>query len=155
VNALGYANWPRTTVHGDWHPGNLIFRENADVAVVLDLDGTRFEPRATDIANGALQFSMRVDQSEPADWPASVDEVRLLAFCDGYDEFDEEFMLSAPEVRSLPHLMIEALIAESLGPIAATGRFGRFTGRAFLEVIERKSAWLVQHADRMTRILGD
>jgi hypothetical protein len=45
--------------------------------------------------------------------------------------------------------MIEALVAESVYPIAATGQFGKLEGAAFLEMVQRKIVWLQQNADRL------
>jgi hypothetical protein len=38
--------------------------------------------------------------------------------------------------------MVEALIAEAVFPIAATGQFGRMDGMAFLSMVMRKVQWL-------------
>ena len=38
VNALGYMRWKRSIVHGDWHPGNLLFNDNLTVKAVIDFD---------------------------------------------------------------------------------------------------------------------
>ena len=56
------------------------------------------------------------------------------------------------EIRSVPSLMIEALIAEAVFPIAATGTFGRVEGLAFLMMVQRKIAWLNKHADRLIEL---
>jgi hypothetical protein len=44
--------------------------------------------------------------------------------------------------------MIEALIAEAVFPIAATGQFGRMDGMGFLSMVMRKVQWL-QKSTRM------
>ena len=49
----------------------------------------------------------------------------------------------APErLAVVRFLMIEALIAEAVAPIAATGSFGRIEGFRFLQMIGRKVKWL-------------
>lgn len=155
VEGEGFYRWPRLIVHGDWHPGNLVYRTGGKIVAVLDLDSMRFEPRVTDVANGALQFSMQAVGHDPRDWPDSVDEVRLTAFCSGYDARHGEVLLSSPEVRALPWLMIEALIAESLAPIAGAGVFHNIDGAAFLAMVERKVRWLTDHAGRVVYLLGE
>ena len=45
--------------------------------------------------------------------------------------------------------MIEALIAESVFPIAATGNFGRMEGLSFLTMVQRKVKWLQASADKL------
>ena len=56
VERLGISTWPSQIVHADWHPGNLLFRDDRVVAVI-DYDSSRVLPRIVDAANGALQFS--------------------------------------------------------------------------------------------------
>jgi len=51
IERLGYASSKRTIVHGDWHPGNLLY-DGDDVVAILDFDSIRREPRTLDIANG-------------------------------------------------------------------------------------------------------
>ncbi|MEL6797352.1 MAG: hypothetical protein AAFO89_11095, partial [Planctomycetota bacterium] len=75
-------------------------------------------------------------------WPVELDTVRLHAFLRAYDAV-EGCILSQAELRAMPWLMIEALIAEAAMPIAATGRFGSIDGGAFLEMVDRKATWLV------------
>jgi hypothetical protein len=48
--------------------------------------------------------------------------------------------------------MIEALIAEAVFPIAATGFFGRIEGLAFLGMVQRKIAWMQRSADRLVEL---
>ena len=60
-------------------------------------------------------------------------------------------VLSRAELKILPYLMIEALIAECVIPIAATGRFARTPGFVFLEMVERKARWLEKNADVLFR----
>src|SRR5688572_2334861 len=57
VEQMGIDTWPKQIVHADWHPGNMLFRDNHVVAVI-DYDAARLLPRIVDIANGALQFSI-------------------------------------------------------------------------------------------------
>jgi len=156
VNGEGFHHWPRMIVHGDWHPGNLVYEpEGSGILAVLDLDSMRFEPRVVDVANGALHFSMRSAGPDPRRWPDAPDAGRLAAFCDGYDHFTSSCVLSRPEVRTMPWLMLEALIVESLGPLASTGRFNGLPGRPFLDMVERKSRWLEHHAREIVHQLGD
>jgi homoserine kinase type II len=149
VDAQGLPDWPRQIVHADWHPGNMLFRQDHVVAVI-DYDAARLLPRIVDVANGALQFSI-VDGSgtDVAQWPDYTDETRFKRFLRGYDQV---MMLSQAEARVLPWLMVEALIAEAVFPIAATGSFGRTEGTAFLQMVQRKVHWMEKHAARLTEI---
>jgi hypothetical protein len=61
-------------------------------------------------------------------------------------------LLSEAELRTVPWLMIEALIAEAVFPIAATGSFGRMEGLAFLEMVQRKIHWMQKSADNLVEL---
>lgn len=145
ADRLGLADWPPQITHADWHPGNMLFRDNHVVAVI-DYDSARLLPRVIDAANGALQFSIIGGDDNVARWPDHLDEARFKRFCRGYDTVD---LLTRAELEAFPHLMIEALIAEAVLPIAATGTFGRLEGLAFLRMVQRKAAWMEAHAGRL------
>jgi len=138
VNQVGFRSWKRQVVHGDWHPGNLLF-EGHKVVAVVDFDSIRFAPATTDLANGMLQFSIVGDRPDPAQWSAHFDRGRLFEFFNGYYEV---IRLSERKRYGLIDLMIEAMIAEAVLPVAATGFFGSHSGQAFLEMILRKTKWL-------------
>ena len=140
--------WPKQIVHADWHPGNMLFRDNHVVAVI-DYDSARLLPRIIDIANGALQFSIIGGDEDVAKWPEYLDESRFKRFFRGYDEV---MLLSEAEIRAIPWLMIEALIAEAVFPIAATGQFGRIEGMAFLHMVQRKVHWLRKNIDKLVEL---
>ena len=149
VDELGLEGWPKQIVHADWHPGNMLFRDNHVVAVI-DYDSARQLPRVIDIANGALQFSIIGGDEDVAKWPDYLDESRFKRFLRGYDEV---VLLSQAEIRTLPWLMIEALIAEAVFPIAATGHFGKLEGGAFLQMVQRKVYWLTHSAEKLVTLL--
>lgn len=138
ANEAGMNSWPMQIVHADWHPGNMLFVSNRVVAVI-DYDSTRIQQRVTDLANGALQFSILGGADDPANWPDYLDETRFKRFVRGYEAATP---ISEGEILAIPHLMIEALIAEAVLPVAATGSFGRINGYAFLNTIARKVRWI-------------
>ena len=150
ANEMGLPDWPMQIVHSDWHPGNMLFRKTRVVAVI-DYDAARLSQRIIDAANGALQLSIIGGGDDAAQWPDYVDESRFKRFLRGYDSVN---VLSKSELRIVPWLMTEALIAESVIPIAATGSFARMEGYGFLLMIERKVRWLQQHAEKLANILG-
>jgi homoserine kinase type II len=152
ADAAGIGRWPRRILHGDWHPGNLLYRDGA-IAAVLDFDSARVEPRMIDLANAALQFSMKMtDPDDPEQWPDALDVKRIRSLLHGYDHAADT-PISPEERRALPWLIIEALILESVLPIAATGRFGRLSGAAFLRMIQRKAAWIKPRAGKLIEYL--
>ncbi len=143
----GYAGWPRQVVHGDWHPGNVVFK-NGEVAAAIDYDAAHVDARCADVASGALQFSLIRGGQDLETWPPEPELGRLGWFLTGYDGVDG-CRLSDSELRVAPWLMAESLIAESAGPIAETGSFGRHDGAEFLRMIERKATWLTEHPERV------
>jgi Ser/Thr protein kinase RdoA (MazF antagonist) len=148
VEQLGIDEWPKQIVHADWHPGNMLFRDNRVVAVI-DYDSARLLPRIVDIANGALQFSIIGGDEDVSKWPDYADESRFKRFLRGYDEV---MLMSQGEARALPWLMIEALIAEAVFPIAATGTFVRIDGVAFLQMVKKKIDWMQRNANRLVEL---
>jgi homoserine kinase type II len=138
VNQLGFDDWPQQIVHGDWHPGNMLFAGGKVVAVV-DFDSLKVSSALTDLANGALQFSIVAGRPNPADWPDYLDQSKLVHFIYGYCEVKK---LQENELKTLPNLMIETLIAESVLPIATTGFFANLSGADFLKMIQRKCSWI-------------
>ncbi|MEM8781958.1 MAG: phosphotransferase [Planctomycetota bacterium] len=152
VEDQGYADWPQQVVHSDWHPGNMLFRGSRVVAVI-DYDTVRFAPRVLDTANGSLQFSIRGGGEDPSQWPDDLDVSRYKRFLRGYDAVPDN-MLTNAELRAVPWLMVEALIAESVIPVAATGFFSRMAGGKFLEMVVRKVQWLRKHADQLVEAVA-
>lgn len=144
VNALGFDSWPTCVIHGDWHPGNLLFRKRK-VRAVVDFDSVRASRRVADEANGVLQFSILAG-GDPASWPDELDEDRFRAFLGQYQSL---ITLSEEERHSIPHMMAEALIAECVSPIVQTGTVGRWAGFRVLQMVRRKLTWLAAHADRL------
>jgi homoserine kinase type II len=153
ANEMGLGSWPEQIVHGDWHPGNMLFRDRHVVAVI-DYDAARLQQRVIDVANGALQFSILGGGEDPTTWPDYLDENRFKNFMRGYDAaYESGDMISVAEIHAIPYLMCEAMIAEAVLPIAATGSFGRFEGFAFLEMIHRKVKWILSHVQELNGVL--
>lgn len=161
VDAAGFAEWPIGPVHGDYHPGNLLFDDDGSARWVLDFDRTRIDARATDVATGLLQFSLTRSGDGPAAWSGEADPERLGAFWDGFVRELEgsgvgsvERVLGEGAVEAMPMLMIEALIAESAGEAATGERSGPMTGEAFVSMVGRKAAWLEERAGELASDLA-
>jgi Ser/Thr protein kinase RdoA (MazF antagonist) len=149
VNQLGFRSWKRQVVHGDWHPGNLLF-EGHQVVAAVDFDSIRYSPAVTDLANGMLQFSIVGDRPDPTQWSAHFDRSRLFEFFNGYQEVTR---LSERKRYGLIDMMIETMIAEAVLPVAATGFFGHHSGQAFLEMILRKTKWLRRNRRELREVM--
>jgi Ser/Thr protein kinase RdoA (MazF antagonist) len=151
VNRLGFDRWSCQVVHGDWHPGNLLF-QGSRVAAVLDFDAVLLAPVVVDLANGLLQFSIVGGASCPADWPDHCDRDRLDQFLAGYCHTRP---VNQEQRTALPDLMMETLIAEAVLPVAATGMFGHLSGTDFLVMIRRKARWLDKHRKILIKSFRD
>jgi Ser/Thr protein kinase RdoA (MazF antagonist) len=138
VNTLGFDSWPKQVVHGDWHPGNMLFDKDKLVAV-FDFDSVKVAQPVTDLANAMLQFSIIGYHPNPTNWPDYLDQTKLVNILRGYREVIE---LDKDHIESLPDLMIETMIAEAVMPVAATGFFGHLKGTDFLSMIVRKARWI-------------
>ncbi|MHC4623456.1 MAG: phosphotransferase enzyme family protein [Planctomycetota bacterium] len=149
VNELGFDSWPEQIVHGDWHPGNMLFAGGRLVAV-LDFDSVRMAAPVTDLANGMLQFCIVGGRPNPADWPAYLDHDKLLHFLEGYRRV---VRLNKRRLHSLLDLMIETMIAEAILPVAATGFFGNLSGLDFLKMIHRKCRWIKKNRKKLTQAM--
>jgi Ser/Thr protein kinase RdoA (MazF antagonist) len=149
----GFSGWPTHIVHGDWHPGNMLFR-GSRVAAVIDYDTARLCPRALDIANGVLQFSITMRGSDPQRWPVGLDEGRFKRFLRGYETVPGS-VISVAELDALPWLMIEALIVEAVVPIAATGSFAGLCGASFLRTVDANVAWIHEYSMRLSGLLSE
>lgn len=146
VKGFGFNSWPQQVVHGDWHPGNMLFAKDK-LTVILDFDSVKIAPAATDLANGMLQFSIVGNRPNPADWPDYLDQAKLVQFLNGYESAVE---LGKNEQKALLDLMIETIIAEAVLPIAATGFFGHLSGFDFLKMIHRKAKWIDKNRNEIT-----
>ncbi|MHC4124329.1 MAG: phosphotransferase [Planctomycetota bacterium] len=147
VNELGFDSWPEQVVHGDWHPGNMLF-EHGKITVVLDFDSVKISPPVIDLANGMLQFSIVGDRPNPVDWPGYLDQAKLIQFLNGYREVVK---LDKYRLDSLLDLMIETMIAEAILPIVETGFFGNLKGLDFLKMIQRKVEWIHNNRQTLTK----
>ena len=149
VENLGLSKWQSQIVHGDWHPGNMLFREE-NIVAVIDYDAARLQQRVIDFANGALQFSILGGSDDPTAWPDYLDQSRFKRFMRGYDSVN---VISVAELKAVPFLMCEAMIAEAVLPIAATGSFGRLDGFNFLQMVAKKVKWILAHLDDLYNVL--
>ena len=127
--------------------------KDGEIIAVIDFDSLRVSPRVSDIANGALQFSMRMGDVENVDsWPDSFRGHTIQSLVQSYDQFTK-LPLMASERSIIPFLMIEALIVESVIPIIKSGSFGRVRGSSFIRMVERKLRWLEPRTQRVIDVI--
>lgn len=148
LDDLGMNTLTRQWVHGDWHPGNLVF-ENHHVIAVLDYDSARMRPRIFDVAYGVMNFSRPPHQKNISQWHSHRDLDRYRYFMQGYHH---NTPLSEQEIRMIPGLVCEAMISEPIFPIVQTGRFGDIDGFAFLQMVLRQANWVLENAELLQAI---
>jgi len=151
VNELGFDSLDEQIIHGDWHPGNMLFAEHK-LNAVLDFDSIKIAPTITDLANAMLQFSIVGNRPNPADWPDYLDQAKLVQLLNGYREV---IQLDKNRLNSLLNLMLETMIAEAILPVVTTGFFGNFSGVDFLKMIQRKTKWMDKNRSKLTKAIED
>ncbi len=129
-----YQALPRCVVHGDWHPGNILYR-GAEVCGIFDLDWASRQPRLLDLVDGLFLFAgLRENPLDAGDirsltstWLPSVE--RWHAFVSGYEsvsklDADEwEWLIPLVEARWLTcrFLGSSKLPADERASYVATG----------------------------------
>jgi Ser/Thr protein kinase RdoA (MazF antagonist) len=138
-------------LHGDFHPGNVLYHAGFPSAV-LDLDSARVGYRLLDVANAAMQFALEpLGDGHEDTWPAAMQMPRLEAFLRGY-AVTPSLRLDERDSIAMPALMVEASIAESVPRIARTGTFGPIEGGAFLRHVNRKTAAIWDRRDALATL---
>lgn len=145
VQASGILTEPELICHGDWHPGNMLFKDGKVIAV-LDFDSLHMFHPLSDVATGCMQFSLISRGANPSHWPDEPDVERAQRFMRGYGHTEE---WSVERIQAVTALMIESLVAEAITPIATTGMFAGIHGFNFLRMIIRKIRWLQKHGTEM------
>lgn len=166
ASRLGADQLPTQLIHGDWHPGNLLYAPDSErVAAVLDFDSVRLGATAFDLANGALQFAVarrplgEAAGSDDDDRGRAGIRVRLepellRAFASGYLSESQSNRLPTIDPSVLPWLMIEAMVVETVAPIVATGQFGKVSARAALQMTRQAVAWISERAPYLVSLIG-
>lgn len=154
VTRLGAVGINRQLVHGDWHPGNLLF-SGGEVRAVVDHDAVGTGARVMDLAYGLLHFSlnrvrMRWAGEGSLMGSENPDEGRIAAFASGYHQRSDP-PLSGVEAAAAPWLMIEAAAADAAGAVSGLRGAGVAAGKN-VEAGGIASGLLSAIADMATRI---
>jgi homoserine kinase type II len=151
TDSVGFSSLPTSVVHGDWHPGNMLYRDG-EIVAVIDFDSLRVAQRITDIANGVLQFSMRMGIDDVNSWPDSFRGHTIRSMVQSYNSFTTAPLFPS-ELAIVPSLMKEALVVESVFHIYKTGGFGDIIGSDFLRMVERKLGWLDLNTEKIIEVI--
>ncbi|MGJ8636618.1 MAG: phosphotransferase [Phycisphaerales bacterium] len=135
---------PAAIVHGDWHPGNMIF-EGPEVVAICDFDNCRLGSRDRELAQAMVYLSMQrpttgSDQNAPNDKP-SMDH--LFEVWDGY--------CAMSPVRASPRLIAGLLPAVLLDEALASAPSQR--GSALINVAVAKAMWFDEHMSEIIKAL--
>lgn len=138
---------PNALVHGDWHPGNMIFRGDTLVAV-CDFDNTRVGSRDRERAQALVHASlMTPEPGQPASAvPAAPDRARLGAFWTGFKAAGGQ-----ANARTIAGLMPAVMIDEAL---ATLGNTPSDQGAGLLMAIDRKAGWLDANQQQLIELLN-
>jgi len=149
--ALLYDRLPRWLIHGDYHPGNLLYSTSGRVAGIFDLDWACEHTRSRDLADGIYYFATPREAFDNASIE-SMTEATELDF-DGSVLFVKEYAERAPlepdEVRAIPLALRARWLAERLEGSAKVlpERKAWFITRD----LERPLRWLDAHGDEFVR----
>lgn len=133
---------PAALVHGDWHPGNMIF-DGPEIVAIVDFDNCRLGSRDRELAQAMVYLSMKRPIGNDVPGEASMEHV--LAVWDGYLELSE----SKPNPRLIAALMPAVLLDEALAGDPSGG--GRSS--ALVSAAMKKAHWLDEHNPEIVRAL--
>jgi Ser/Thr protein kinase RdoA (MazF antagonist) len=152
-SASVYGALPRWLIHGDYHPGNLLYSDSGRMAGIFDLDWACEHTRSRDLADGVYFFAGRrheFDGSriESMTEAVELDIVNATLFLRAYAE---EARLEPEEARAIPLALRARWLAARLEGSAKMPPERRvwFITRD----LERPLEWLDAHGDELVRPL--
>jgi Ser/Thr protein kinase RdoA (MazF antagonist) len=141
---------PRSLLHGDFHPGNLLF-DGDSVVAVLDWEAVREDASLAEFASAAFHFSLPSGLlAENAPPPEGLRLDLLAAFAAGFGGVPAGLGPATVE------LTMEAAIAEAgflLAGVSDGGRFERILSaiEAMLDSLESEAASIVRSIEQSKR----
>ena len=154
VESLGWSGWTRTVMHGDWHPGNVLFGNDGKVSLVLDFDAVRIDPHVSDIAAAVLHFGRYVAcrvRGEESTWPLQIDHDAAASIIKGYVSASTSDFLDSLIIMAIPELMVEAVIMETMPPLIRDGRFGHYEADEFLPLVVKSIQQIQEESGPLIR----
>jgi len=129
-------------IHGDWHPGNMIF-DGPEIVAICDFDNCRLGSRDRELAQALVYLSMKRPAGD--DVPADPSMEHVLAVWDGYLEQSRY----TPNPRLIGALMPAVLLDEALAGNPAINE----RSSALVNAALKKAAWLDEHNPEIVRAL--
>ncbi|MFG0298036.1 MAG: phosphotransferase [Phycisphaerales bacterium JB047] len=138
---------PPAIVHGDWHPGNMIFRGDTLVAV-CDFDNTRMGSREREVAQALMHASLVTPTpgQTASQTPAEPSRERLDAFWNGFRQQNGQ-----GHARTIAGLMPATMVDEALASVGP--QLGE-QHLPLLTAIWRKAQWLDAHQQSLIDLLS-
>ncbi len=143
-----------TLIHGDWHPGNMIYRD-CEIVSACDFDNTRIGSCAREIAQAMVHFSMippSTGQNASNCTPEPQHEA-LHAFWTGYQGYSQKHS-ACLDARVCIGLMPAAMLDEALAMLGAQQqRTWNDQSAAMLLAVCRKACWMDEHQSELISLL--
>lgn len=133
---------PAAIVHGDWHPGNMIF-DGPEIVAICDFDNCRRGSRDRELAQALVYLSMQ--RATDGRVPVEPSMERVLAAWSGYLEESD----AKPNPRLIGSLMPAVLLDEALAGDPST--LARSSG--LIDAAIAKARWLDEHNPEIVRKL--
>ena len=127
-------------VHGDWHPGNMIF-DGPEIISICDFDNCRKGSRDRELAQALVYLSMKRPNADQIPSEASTEHMR--AVWEGYT--------SRSSVDLNPRLIGSLIPAVLLDEALAGGVDDR--SRPLVETAIKKATWLDERGPEIVRLL--
>lgn|GEM_PF-1007608 len=140
-------------VHGDWHPGNMIYRKEHIVAV-CDFDNTRLGSLAREVAQAMIHFSLRSPEKgqRAQDCAPDPDASALLGFWKGYKRGTTDS--NRCSLKHCVGLMPAVMLDEALASYPAQAESGAVEqADSMMIAVARKAIWLDQHQSQLISML--
>ena len=131
-------------LHGDWHPGNVLFHEGR-VSAIFDFDGVHLGPRRLDLGQAIAHFSADRRSGPPETWSDAHSPALAGAIWSGYASLGTPAVL--PE--AVAAAAAEALALEVAMAAAGAGPAGRAKPEALLGAVLRRIRWLDANAQHI------
>ncbi|MEL6328162.1 MAG: phosphotransferase [Planctomycetota bacterium] len=152
---LGLPLEPLSPVHGDYHPGNLIYEDGSPaVSALLDFDRCGVGSPLTELCSASLFFALRRRGLDPAAWSSSPDAELLESFwtCATAGGATEAGASTAAEAA--PWLMILSVVRELIPAVATLGSLGTLGGEGAIGYAAGLTQWLAENSRGVSDVLA-
>ncbi|MGH3721155.1 MAG: phosphotransferase [Pseudonocardiaceae bacterium] len=112
ARSLGWSTLPLVAIHGDYNPWNLLFREDGEVAAILDFDNCDVAQRLHDVAEAILTHCILRYRKDSTNFASiQVDGLDIRAISDFLNTYEGVAPLTSTERKCLPYV-VQAIYIE-------------------------------------------